>query len=117
MRNDCSCSCDISIYVYRVVFRELLQNSDDAGATGVEIHFNTQKYLDAQSDSSKPREIALGEEKQPLPDLKTKLVHQWLFKNNGIPFRDEDWSRLKKIGTVANVKYKSRLGNADFTIL
>ncbi len=25
-------------------------------------------------------------------------VHQWSFKNNGIVFRDEDWSRLKKIG-------------------
>lgn len=25
-------------------------------------------------------------------------MHQWTFKNNGIVFRDEDWSRLKKIG-------------------
>ena len=25
-------------------------------------------------------------------------MHQWSFKNNGIVFRDEDWSRLKKIG-------------------
>ena len=33
-----------------------------------------------------------------LPDLKTAVVHQWSFKNNGIVFRDEDWSRLKKIG-------------------
>lgn len=53
-----------------------------------------------------------------LPDLKTTVVsycqgsyhslgaacspcsqvHQWTFKNNGIVFRDEDWSRLKKIG-------------------
>ena len=26
-------------------------------------------------------------------------VHKWSYKNNGVPFRDEDWSRLKKIGT------------------
>jgi hypothetical protein len=25
-------------------------------------------------------------------------VHQWTFKNNGMPFREEDWNRLKKIG-------------------
>lgn len=30
-------------------------------------------------------------------------VHQWTFKNNGIAFRDEDWSRLKKIGKVCCV--------------
>jgi len=25
-------------------------------------------------------------------------VHRWSFKNNGMLFRDEDWTRLKKIG-------------------
>jgi hypothetical protein len=26
-------------------------------------------------------------------------MKKYVFKNNGLPFRDEDWSRLKKIGT------------------
>ncbi|KAG6891738.1 hypothetical protein C0992_006158 [Termitomyces sp. T32_za158] len=71
------------------VFRELLQNSDDAQATAVEIHFNTQTYIDSMEGSS--------ESGKALPDLKTTLVHRWTFKNNGIIFREEDWTRLKKI--------------------
>lgn len=30
-------------------------------------------------------------------------MHQWTFKNNGIVFRDEDWSRLKKIGVYLSI--------------
>jgi hypothetical protein len=96
------------------VFRELLQHSDDTGARSVEIRFETEEYLsqeedDTQSDESKQVD---------LPDLKTAVarcfmlisgrvlivpydysqVHQWTFKNNGVPFKEEDWSRLKKIG-------------------
>lgn len=57
------------------------------------------------------------DEMETLPDLKTALVcahlseirfgvltgpqvHSWVFKNNGILFRDQDWSRLKKIGAM-----------------
>ncbi|KAJ7647485.1 hypothetical protein FB45DRAFT_893565 [Roridomyces roridus] len=61
------------------VFRELLQNGDDAQATRVEIHFQTAGAT------------------QALPDLKTALCSQWVFKNNGQAFRKEDWDRLKKI--------------------
>lgn len=32
------------------------------------------------------------------PIAMVSQVHQWTFKNNGMVFRDEDWSRLKKIG-------------------
>ncbi|KAG2015943.1 hypothetical protein CC2G_009161 [Coprinopsis cinerea AmutBmut pab1-1] len=67
------------------VFRELLQNSDDARSEAVEIHFDT--------DGSVPLETPEGE----LKDLKSILVQRWTFKNNGILFRDEDWNRLKKI--------------------
>jgi len=90
----------------RVVFRELLQNSDDASSTAVEIRFETKKYVDGEKLS--------GDQDPPvqdecLPDLKTTLVrgfrlsscfvgliglaqvHRWTFKNNGIIFRDEDW--------------------------
>lgn len=95
------------------MFRELLQNSDDASSKAVEIRFETKRYID--------RDNARGDQAQPLsgehlPDLKTALVrgfrpssslidligpaqvHRWTFKNNGILFRDEDWNRLKKIG-------------------
>lgn len=60
------------------VFRELLQNSDDASARAVEIHFETEAFLqrakdgeDALADSTKA--IAL------LPDLKTTHVRtRWV---------------------------------------
>jgi hypothetical protein len=53
------------------VFRELLQNSDDAGARSVEIRFETGAYLsrkngdDIQSDNPK---------REDLPDLKTAVA-------------------------------------------
>ncbi|KAH9990216.1 hypothetical protein BJV74DRAFT_837251 [Russula compacta] len=76
------------------VFRELLQNSDDAGARSVEIRFETEEYLSREKGNSPQSDESKQEN---LPDLKTAVVHQWTFKNNGIQFRDEDWSRLKKI--------------------
>ncbi|KAF9451267.1 hypothetical protein P691DRAFT_796992 [Macrolepiota fuliginosa MF-IS2] len=72
------------------VFRELLQNSDDAQSKAVEIRFHTQDFEAGKSEAS-------DREAPKMPDLKATPVHQWVFKNNGIPFRDEDWSRLKKI--------------------
>ncbi|KAI0267320.1 hypothetical protein BC834DRAFT_981543 [Gloeopeniophorella convolvens] len=77
------------------VFRELLQNSDDAGARSVEIHFETEAYLNRQKPSDNHSDGPA--EREELPNLKTAVVHQWTFKNNGIKFRDEDWNRLKKI--------------------
>jgi hypothetical protein len=54
------------------VFRELLQNADDAQATTVEISFETQRFLDikkgASTLSSEERSSA------PLPDLRTTPV-------------------------------------------
>jgi hypothetical protein len=53
------------------VFRELLQNSDDAGAHSVEIRFETEAYMsrengdDPQSDDPK---------REDLPDLKTAVA-------------------------------------------
>ncbi|KAF7362040.1 hypothetical protein MVEN_00549400 [Mycena venus] len=73
------------------VFRELLQNSDDAQSKRVEIRFQTQTALNPDRDSD---QSAVA---QKLPDLKTALCHQWTFKNDGMAFRKEDWDRLKKI--------------------
>ena len=94
------------------MFRELLQNSDDAKAHSVEIRFETNKYL-SREKGDEPRSDELKQE--DLPDLKTVVargflvvdccvltvlaqVHQWTFKNNGMLFGEEDWNRLKKIG-------------------
>lgn len=51
------------------VYRELLQNSNDADATVAEVHFTTQD----------------------------NIVKQVMYRNNGMPFRNQDWDRLKKI--------------------
>ncbi|CAJ0634587.1 2131_t:CDS:10 [Entrophospora sp. SA101] len=53
-----------------VIYRELMQNSDDAKAKTVQIKFETDKL---------------------------KKCGRIIFKNNGFLFRDEDWNRLKKI--------------------
>ncbi|KAI0371771.1 hypothetical protein BV20DRAFT_1016624 [Pilatotrama ljubarskyi] len=80
------------------VFRELLQNSDDASATAVEIHFETKEYVERKNRKTDGAgEAAVVPPETGLPDLNTMVVHQWTFKNNGIIFRDEDWNRLKKI--------------------
>ena len=96
------------------MFRELLQNSDDASSKAVEIRFETKRYINRGNSSEDQAPPLQGER---LPDLKTALVrgfrsscrfvdlidlaqvHRWTFKNNGMLFRDEDWNRLKKIGT------------------
>lgn len=56
------------------VFRELLQNSNDAAATQAEIIFETNEE---------------------------GLVRQVIYRNNGKPFTDADWARLKKIAEGA----------------
>jgi hypothetical protein len=56
------------------VYRELLQNSNDAEATTAEIIITT-----SSSDGDKV------------------VVSQVIYRNNGLPFRAEDWSRLRKI--------------------
>ncbi|KAH7101868.1 hypothetical protein BKA62DRAFT_829923 [Auriculariales sp. MPI-PUGE-AT-0066] len=68
---------------------ELLQNSDDAGAPSAEIHFRTRSYLD--------NKVSRVNGNTALPDLKTTPVHEYMFRNSGQVFRDEDWKRLKKI--------------------
>ncbi|KAG8913137.1 hypothetical protein FRC00_002964, partial [Tulasnella sp. 408] len=95
------------------VLRELLQNSDDAGAKTVEIHFNTNTFLkrrgskgDSEKSSSRrgPLSIpALFNSK--LPDLTKEHLHQWEFRNDGNKFREEDWNRLKKIAEGNPVKW------------
>lgn len=64
------------------VFRELLQNADDANASSVEVHFKSQV---ASPDGHPP------------PPLKTTNLASIVVRNDGIVFRDEDWKRLRTI--------------------
>lgn len=55
------------------VFRELLQNSDDASAKAVEIHFDTEEYVQRTKDGV-PAEDESEKSVTPLPDLKKVIV-------------------------------------------
>ena len=95
------------------MFRELLQNSDDASSKAVEIRFESKKYIDRE-ELSEDQDPPVQD--KPHPDLMTTLVrglrlsscsvgligiaqvYRWTFKNDGITFRKEDWDRLKRIG-------------------
>lgn len=97
---------------------ELLQNSDDAEAKSVQLHFFTaagaaaadrlaaaassSNTAAAPADGAAPSETGLVERPaasapQPPPDLKTAEIERYVFKNDGLAFRPEDWARLKKI--------------------
>jgi len=70
------------------VYRELLQNSNDAEATTAEIIITTSanKENDAGDASST---ATSGSSKE--------VVTQVIYRNNGLPFRPQDWARLRKI--------------------
>ena len=50
------------------MFRELLQNSDDAEARSVEIRFETEEYLSREEDDD------IQSDESDLPDLKTAMA-------------------------------------------
>jgi hypothetical protein len=57
------------------VFRELLQNSDDANAKAVEIHFDTEAYVQYHKDEARGENGSNDETAPaPLPDLKQLMV-------------------------------------------
>jgi hypothetical protein len=58
------------------VFRELLQNSDDASARAVEIRFETEAYLarSKQGAGGAGGVVEAAGAKEKLPDLKTVAV-------------------------------------------
>jgi hypothetical protein len=71
--------------------RELIQNASDAGASTVTIRYETNPSLDTPTP--------LGSDKSIL--MKHVIQHHSLRKlivsNNGIPFTNADWARLKSI--------------------
>ena len=68
------------------MYRELLQNSNDAEATNAEVHFTTTASVEGSSSTGNSSSSS-----------SSKIVQQVMYRNNGMPFRDQDWSRLKKI--------------------
>ncbi len=90
------------------MFRELLQNSDDATSKSVEIHFSTEEFAsrDTQATTTEGRGV--------VPDLNTALITQWIFKNDGLLFREEDWNRLKKIGMLILPRHRKVLQLNNF---
>ena len=71
------------------VYRELIQNANDAGANEVQIEFNTT--------------VSKSTDKKTMTSI--------VIKNNGRAFTDDDWRRLKKIAEgnpdEQKVKYQS----------
>ncbi|BGP21645.1 ubiquitin system component Cue [Rhodotorula toruloides] len=75
------------------VFRELLQNSDDAGATSVELHFRTTSGAAGLEDSQPTYSP------ESLPNLLTTKCATLMVRNDGFVFRQEDWQRLTEIAS------------------
>ncbi|KAJ3270556.1 hypothetical protein HDV01_007706 [Terramyces sp. JEL0728] len=66
------------------IYRELLQNSNDAGAESVQIRFNLVPESNKSSQFS-------------LPWIHKSSVESVTYKNNGKAFSEEDFGRLRKI--------------------
>jgi len=69
------------------VYRELIQNSNDAGAKNASIHYFT----------GAPNTTADGSSTPSTTKPKRPLVTKVMYRNDGFPFRGEDWARLSKI--------------------
>ncbi|KAI8616956.1 hypothetical protein BC830DRAFT_1115804 [Chytriomyces sp. MP71] len=88
------------------IFRELLQNSNDAGATSVQITFKTAAQPPPSTPPPPPPSTssffgslvssfvgAVSVHKKAVVPNVTQVV----YSNNGRPFQGEDWGRLRKI--------------------
>ncbi|KIJ66567.1 hypothetical protein HYDPIDRAFT_26903 [Hydnomerulius pinastri MD-312] len=71
------------------VFRELVQNADDARAENVVIEFQTEAY--AKSPASEKMVNGVG------VDLNKAKAFKWIVKNDGEEFEPRDWNRLTSI--------------------
>ena len=82
------------------VYRELLQNSNDAEATVAEVHFTVSKSVTASgsaTNSMATTDNSTTGAATGTSNRKAPIVTSVMYRNNGWPFRKQDWSRLKKI--------------------
>jgi Protein of unknown function (DUF3684) len=78
------------------VYRELLQNSNDAEADTAEIYFTTASNSSPSVNSSTSTSTS-STATTTTSSNNSNIVQQVLYRNNGMPFRPQDWSRLQKI--------------------
>ena len=78
------------------VYRELLQNSNDAEATVAEIYIST-KAVASTSNGERTNGILSSSGGGNSSSNHRDLVTQVIYRNNGLPFRPQDWSRLRAI--------------------
>ncbi|CAO1625305.1 unnamed protein product [Parajaminaea phylloscopi] len=78
------------------VWRELLQNASDSGATHCQLRFETVDYRGDHSSVESQTAPSQLPSASSEPDLKAPLK-SWVFKNNGRPFTEDDWGRLRRI--------------------
>ncbi|KAJ8579837.1 hypothetical protein M405DRAFT_869920, partial [Rhizopogon salebrosus TDB-379] len=75
------------------VFRELLQNADDARAKKVQIDFQTSDYAKHSAGANgKANGVNVT-----APNLNTAELCKWVVRNDGDFFEDKEWDRLTKI--------------------
>lgn len=90
------------------IFRELIQNADDAGATSCELRFESVAHCNERDASSSSNSDGSGHgsvaarvaDNVRAPDFSATL-RNWVFKNDGAAFNDQDWTRLKVSGRSA----------------
>lgn len=78
------------------VYRELLQNSNDADATVGEIILSTCSPAATSTVTSSLDDAMRGSSSGKVTTTQ-QLVTQVIYRNNGLPFRSQDWDRLRKI--------------------
>ncbi|KAG1724402.1 histidine kinase-like ATPase, partial [Suillus paluster] len=79
------------------VFRELLQNADDAEAKNFAIEFQLETPRECARNGTKPDLNSAKSTGSGILTFSSNKVFKWLVKNDGVPFQDTDWKRLTKI--------------------
>lgn len=79
------------------VYRELLQNSNDAEATHAEIYFTTTTSNSTNNQNADMNGTMAVTTAATTMTTRRKIVTSVQYRNNGAPFRPQDWARLKKI--------------------
>jgi hypothetical protein len=92
------------------VFRELLQNSDDAHSRAVEIHFETQGHIDRKNGKQSPGETSGGTEKEVLPDLKTAFVRSCLLYENSSKLTERSTRCINGLLEIMELYLEMRIG-------